>query len=124
MSYARYRYMITVPLAAGRTLNQVLHTIPLAGNRIITIFNFYVYITTAGAASSKIELLFDGAAVSPALTITNGTSTGLVGRDNPTTRTMPLTVTTAAAGSRLTVNQAVADASGVGTLVLDIDYQR
>lgn len=123
MSYARYRHMVTVPLAAGRTLNQVLHTIPLTAERVITIFNFYVFITTAGAASSKIELLFNGSAISPALTITNGTSTGLVGRDSSGSTPMPFSLTTSA-GSRLTVNQAVADASGIGTLVLDLDFQR
>lgn len=124
MSYARYRQMFTVQLAAGRTLNQILWTLPLAGNRIITIFNFYVYITTAGSAGAQITLLVDGSALSPTLRSTYATGTGLIGRDSAGSTTMPAAFTTAAAGSRLEASQTVADTTGIGTLVIDLDFQR
>lgn len=115
MSYSKYRQHYPLPLAPTRANNAVLASFSIPAGKSVTVFDMKVYMSTAGDASTTLELVFDGGSPS-AEVVTSASGKATAGL------TAPLTFTGVAAGtSRLQVLQNTQDTAGIGTLVLDME---
>ncbi len=128
MSYARYRQHIQIPLVANRTLSQILFSLYVPANRTFTVFKPYVYIVTAGSAGAAIQIQGLGLATgaSQGISINYATSLGYTAAAvGGAYQTLPVTLSnTNTTPTVLSVIQLVADTSGVGTMIFDIEIAR
>ena len=118
MAYSKYRQHQNIALAAGRTNNSVLFNLWIPGTVVIRIFRFFAYMSTAGSASTQLDLKQDAAAASSV--VVTGSTTGLKEATVITT-SAPLVITAAAAGSVLQIVQNTLDSTGIGTCWLDYE---
>lgn len=116
MSYSRNRQAFQKDLLAGsvRTNGLILMSLWLPAGKTYVIYNLYCFMSTGGTVATTVTLTQDGGStlatlITTALAYAKWDATG------------PLTITPAAAGSKLQLTQNVTDVLGVGSLFLDMD---
>lgn len=120
MSYARYRQTFAIPFTGNGTPATIHWSFSLQVlRRVVTIFNYYAYMHTAGSGgSSSLNVAINSVNLTPFVTTAN--STGYKAASG----TFPVTVTVTTSNVALELLQGTADTTGVGTFFIDMEIAR
>lgn len=114
--YSKYRQNFNLTLLGTRSDNAVLYNLSIEANRVYEIYGFFIYQIVVGTASTALDLELDGVVIG---TCAYG-NTG-AGTIKTSATTFPISITGAAAGSRLQITQNVAEVSATSLQVVTLN---
>lgn len=116
--YSQNRQIFTRDLLGTRTDNLVLLSLSIEASRTYIIFGLRVYQVVVGTAGTSFDLELDGAVIA---TVAYANTSGNTIKNSATT--FPITITGAAAGSRLQITQNVAEVAATARQVILLDME-